>query len=966
MSSHRFTISPNTDGNSALSDIEGGKHYRLRSSPNRKESIETYVSTHTPSKKANLTVILSDDAHTASVKQTGNNSGRPTVIKIPTREVEQRTTDIDREVFDKEIQYAWAIHEAGHILYTDQGTVNAYFENSDLHRLLLSGPPQADKGIHVKVWNAAEDAAIEEALRADKGENVAERLAIKNQNFINRLDEQEGERWKNLNIFQALPSASIDLGKCNTGFVDRVLDEDNDAWQFASEKDKELFLELLPSLREMLADVQTIGDPEERTGRIFEYLKEQDEVLREAFNLDDLSDQDMDQKQPHGEEGDDRQNNSGSAQQEASQLQQNSSQQMKQRQEQASQQMQKVTTQQADPDADTDEDAQQEEANGGDADKDADADGDAGAESESEADDGENDDNDGAAGDGDDAGSDAASGNAGDEEGHSDGDGDNGNASSDTSSEEGDAEASGGSDGEDVDGDSAGSAGEGDTGDTESESGTESNSGNGETDGEESASDGEDTSAGDNGAGGSDKQDADGDTSGGDGENPDENTGNDGRTQKSLGEFLDDDDDTAGGSSADSGDSDDAEDGSEDGNADGDSDGEDDEAGNSTDGDGGSEDIDGNDNEGPDQSTPGGDTGGSQDSDDNGDGDVGESDDSNEEESIPGKDEDGDNEVDAGETEDPSQPPDVGEEYEPDEDHIQQSKERLGDEKRDQQREENQLKQELENLAEALDGNDGGDGAGEGNITEIEFNIDDKESYSEQRWNTAVDESHGVTQLLKQRLEMEQRDEWNHGVNTGKPDTTRLHGVKTGSTNVMRRVDEGEQKDYSVVIVLDRSGSMRDRIETAEKSVVAFAKGLEDLGINVCIIDMFDNRGRLISPFDQDIDRAKERLMTAETDGGTPLHDPLNIARRRLELERGATFVLSVTDGQPHDEEAYREELRQAMMPVMGLTLAFHHDEGDIPPELDDQATYYDTHAFVHSPDDLSNALERITYDIAF
>jgi|AntDeeMinimDraft_5_1070356.scaffolds.fasta_scaffold03577_2 Mg-chelatase subunit ChlD len=310
----------------------------------------------------------------------------------------------------------------------------------------------------------------------------------------------------------------------------------------------------------------------------------------------------------------------------------------------------------------------------------------------------------------------------------------------------------------------------------------------------------------------------------------------------------------------------------------------------------------------------------------------------------------------------PTQPGTGEDPYEPHPELAEDEQNQIQQEQRDLEEEIRQAQEELEEFAEALS-----DGAGGGGIGEVQFNIDPEGTTHSERWDDAVANRKRTARLLKKHLERSRRDKWKRGRTKGSLDSKRLHAVPSKRLDVMKRRDPGNKKKYSVIIVLDRSGSMGgEKIDIAESAIARYALAMEDLGIEVCVMDMYQNTARVISPFGVDIEMAKGDLMSNETGGGTPLSDAVEIARKRMQNSNEFPLMISVTDGQPRDPDRYHEELNKSHMPVMGITINPRAKLADGGPRTGPQDQYYDIHTYVNSQSELEEQLEKMTMQIPF
>lgn len=455
------------------------------------------------------------------------------------------------------------------------------------------------------------------------------------------------------------------------------------------------------------------------------------------------------------------------------------------------------------------------------------------------------------------------------------------------------------------------------------------------TDGQEGDENGDNSESGENGDGEQESPDNDGQSTlnsfGDEDSNSDEENGDDGTDSSDGDEGEDGDNKTGDGNDTDSDATDDSPDSS---------DGDEGE-------DGDNETEDGDDT---DSGTDSGSTDGD-DGDDTGDG----------EDSTEDGQEDTDSDND--ETVEPdTQPTDPGfgeDDYEPHPDHVDSEQNTVDQEKQEQQQNLEQAKQELDKLEQALSNEEPEPDTGGRGLRNVKFNLDaDATGGDQKRWDEATSRKGTILPLLKTHLQRSRRDSWKRGQNKGRLDSKRLHSIKAKRLDVMKKRDTGDDKKYSAIIVLDRSGSMNgNRIELAEDALVTYALSLEELGIDVMMMDMYQNTARVISPFGVDIEQAKGDILTRDTGGTTPLSDVIEVARKRMEFASNTPFMISITDGAPDNTQRYRDELSKTLMPVMGITIGSN---------VNTHEQFYDAHRSVTTQSELEQQLEELTMEIAF
>lgn len=289
-SSTKFISARPDNSNQQNAQRKVGSSIHLRNSNKRQQNLRAYAYSLTG--ENNISINLSETAKTASIINYNNNDDVPAVITIPTYEgdsthVENPYPNIDDEEFYAMLQYAEVLHETGHYLHTDQPTVMDEFDAikdklSSYPRQLQGRLMQISKGL----WNAIEDGAMEEAVRRENGDNVAQRLAVKNETFIAQSGDTNG-RNKQVTFDNALSIAATDLSKYDTGSLRRLLDDDDPSIQFVNKRHKELFADTYDDLRNAIIEAFTTPDPVNRTRNIFDFVDKVIETIVDEINTSD-------------------------------------------------------------------------------------------------------------------------------------------------------------------------------------------------------------------------------------------------------------------------------------------------------------------------------------------------------------------------------------------------------------------------------------------------------------------------------------------------------------------------------------------------------------------------------------------------------------------------------------------------------------------------------------------------------
>lgn len=200
----------------------------------------------------------------------------------------------------------------------------------------------------------------------------------------------------------------------------------------------------------------------------------------------------------------------------------------------------------------------------------------------------------------------------------------------------------------------------------------------------------------------------------------------------------------------------------------------------------------------------------------------------------------------------------------------------------------------------------------------------DEGSYDDATRQEAERLSGPLSKELGNRLQHENRTKKKVGQKSGKIDGKRAHKSQQGKTNIMKNHTEPDEKDYSCILIDDRSGSINsfggaNMVSDIEESSGALAFALEDLGIDVAQFSLLDDEIHLEKDFSESVDQARKKMFRGAVKGGTPLSDALALARGRLEERGGHPFVIVLTDGKPDHRERYRDQLHLCDFPVVGI-----------------------------------------------
>jgi len=171
---------------------------------------------------------------------------------------------------------------------------------------------------------------------------------------------------------------------------------------------------------------------------------------------------------------------------------------------------------------------------------------------------------------------------------------------------------------------------------------------------------------------------------------------------------------------------------------------------------------------------------------------------------------------------------------------------RAVEESADDQRAEAGLNDDLLDELEEMSGTLGGDNL---KTREIQY-VDPTGEPDSTRLNEARQHSGRLAQILRNRLQSEERTETRRGQRRGRLDSTALHRTSLGERDVKKRKVEPEDKDYRCVVVLDRSGSMGGGpVQAAEVATGMLTMALEEVGVDTMLLDLHSSEVRLSKPF---------------------------------------------------------------------------------------------------------------------
>ncbi len=191
-------------------------------------------------------------------------------------------------------------------------------------------------------------------------------------------------------------------------------------------------------------------------------------------------------------------------------------------------------------------------------------------------------------------------------------------------------------------------------------------------------------------------------------------------------------------------------------------------------------------------------------------------------------------------------------------------------------------------------------------------------------------ETAAIRRMTQGLLEATARNRYCLG-KTGKDvDPTQLWKLRCGDTRVFEKRIEGKKQDTSLLILLDNSISMQNRIGIVMDAGLAIALAMESIpGISTCVAafpyQTKESRDDvlLVSDFGEPLRRTAERFPAVVVQGTTPMAEALLWSSYHiLQTRQQRKIICVVTDGQPDNlaaTEQVIETLGVAGVEVMAL-----------------------------------------------
>ncbi len=253
-----FSIGPSTSIRAVKNHLIADTPEAIKESKERQERLEK-IATIQVGKEVH--VHIEGDHAEVELADSDDKLGYTDRLIITVRQEipSQSRTNMDQEKWDLMVQRTDVYHEIGHIKYTDWPMFeDVLFGDGNGNY----GIPGEHQGLFKSMWNGIEDIAVENLLVEDV--DIEDELRITNENLFHN-NKPKGT----VSLHEAMSLAIMEY-KHPTGFIDELLDENEDDIQFISDDDREIFVEhIKPPIDNLVPYIGSTGDAERRNLLIY-------------------------------------------------------------------------------------------------------------------------------------------------------------------------------------------------------------------------------------------------------------------------------------------------------------------------------------------------------------------------------------------------------------------------------------------------------------------------------------------------------------------------------------------------------------------------------------------------------------------------------------------------------------------------------------------------------------------------
>lgn len=134
-------------------------------------------------------------------------------------------------------------------------------------------------------------------------------------------------------------------------------------------------------------------------------------------------------------------------------------------------------------------------------------------------------------------------------------------------------------------------------------------------------------------------------------------------------------------------------------------------------------------------------------------------------------------------------------------------------------------------------------------------------------------------------------------------------GIKQNIEFFHREGESGPPQPLTIVLLVDTSGSVRDKLGLEQVIALDFFKNVLRPKKDLAAIIQFDSEVALVQDFTDDLDRLGAALRSLRAGGSTMLYDAVYLAaEEKLKSEAGRKVIVALTDGADTASKITRKE----------------------------------------------------------
>jgi VWFA-related protein len=176
-----------------------------------------------------------------------------------------------------------------------------------------------------------------------------------------------------------------------------------------------------------------------------------------------------------------------------------------------------------------------------------------------------------------------------------------------------------------------------------------------------------------------------------------------------------------------------------------------------------------------------------------------------------------------------------------------------------------------------------------------------------------------------------------------------------------------------LALLLDASGSVRDRFHFIQDSAVGFLTSSIRPGHDQAMLVSFDITPEVVSEFDGDVDKLAAKIREVRPGGATALYDAIDLAARRMwQASRTGRFRFAIvifSDGDDNESRLTRQQALESAQRANAVLFAVSTSEQSVPTQGDKVLKFLaaetgGTALFPFKVEDLARSFETIAKEL--